>query len=262
MYSIDRYEKLLRLGLRQGYVFKPFAESTIPKHEKVIFLRHDIDYSPEIAVEFAQVNHACGIQGTFFFLMRSSIYNLFSDFAQSCIRKINLLNQRVGLHVYLPDLKIKTSNELIRFVQGEFELFKKVVPFADPVFSWHNPGQIPGLIQNNADITIPGLINAYSRYFFEQVKYVSDSDLRYSVDELEAILYGGYTRLQLLFHPFEWVCGDTDMIGVIARTWKWIIRGCETGVLQNKVYRKHFPEGIPEAIIHQFVDAVKNAKSS
>ena len=53
----------------------------------------------------------------------------------------------------------------------------------------------------NADYRIPGLINSYSRKFFREFKYVSDSRRNWREDVTKLICSKNYSKLHILTHP-------------------------------------------------------------
>ena len=85
----------------------------------------------------------------------------------------------------------------------------------------------------------------------EQVKYYSESNLRYSVEELKTIILTGEPRLQLLFHPFQWMAEGCDMQEILGNTWVQVLREKEREFLTNHVYRRTFPSGMPQQWLEQ-----------
>jgi len=255
-YSLARYEELLSLLKEQGYRFCAFDEQLPSDEGGVVYLRHDIDFSPGIAVQFAEANRRLGAVGTFCFQLRSPIYNLLSAWTLDKIQRIQALGQEIGLHYVIPPELPEDNEQLAQMVLSDFEIVRQHVPGLVPVFSWHNPSKMPGLIENGWRFEVPGLVNAYGQHFFREIAYFSDSDLRYSVEEFREIIRRGYPRMQLLFHPFEWVCGGKTMINVISLAWRQIIREREVEVMNNKVYRKHFPQGMPAEILDRFAQSI------
>ena len=255
MYTKKAYEELLQLVIDQGYAFRLFTEQTEDDH-KVVYLRHDIDYSPEIALQFAEINHRHGARATFFFQLRGKIYNLLAHPTLEIVEKVQSLGQKIGLHYVLPPDYRENKHLLRQRILTDYEIMKTCLPRLQPVFAWHNPGSFAGWIEETLDLQVPWLVNAYGRHFFKEVHYFADSDLRYTVEEFRNIITGGHQKLHLLFHPFQWVCGGADMVKVLSTTWQHIIREREKGVLENKVYRQHFPDGMPVEIIDYFSRAI------
>ncbi len=58
--------------------------------------------------------------------------------------------------------------------------------------------------------------------------------------------------MQLALHPFNWIAGGSDMMEVLATTWKFIIREREIELLRNRVYQERFPMGMPETVLDAF----------
>jgi hypothetical protein len=118
----------------------------------------------------------------------------------------------------------------------------------------------PGLLDKVPGIRVPGLVNTYAREFIDQVKYYSESNLRHPVEELERIVQRGEPRLQLLFHPFQWLAGGRDMQEVLANTWVQVLREKEKEFLTNHVYRAAFPAGMPEEWLRDLARRVAEHK--
>lgn len=244
-YSAVSYRGLLKLLKEGGYEFGDHRDGPSTEGKRIVYLRHDIDYSPGWALSFARINAEAGVVGTFFFEIRSPNYNFHAYATISAIREICALGQRVGLHFSVD--KTVTDANLADCILADFKTMQAQVSDAVPVFSWHNPSVFPGLLDKVPDIEVPGLVNTYSRGFVERVRYCSESNLRYSVEELEAVVQRGESRLQLLFHPFQWLAGGRDMQEVLANTWVQVLREKEQEFLTNHVYRRLFPSGVPAA---------------
>jgi hypothetical protein len=245
-YTAAAYLHLLNLLKEVGYDFADYRDSwgTVASAKRVVYLRHDIDYSPAWALSFAQINRAARVAGTFFFQIRSPNYNLHSYATLSAIREISALGQHVGLHFSVE--KSISDADLVGCILKDFKALQAQVLEAVPVFSWHNPSVFSGLLDRVQDVVVPGLVNTYARPFIERVAYYSESNLRHSLTDLKAIVQRGGPRLQLLFHPFQWLAGGRDMQEVLANTWIHVLREKEQEFLSNHVYRGLFPSGMPE----------------
>lgn len=229
----------------------PFDDS-----EKRIYLRHDIDYSLEWALAFARINAECEVSGTFFFLLRSPIYNLHAYPAMATVKAICALGQRIALHHTIEGGSSTTDEELAARVIADHQAAAAQLPELSPIFSWHNPSLVPGIMQRSLDLMIPGMTNAYSRHFVEGAKYYSDSNLRHTVEALETIIRGSDRALQFLFHPFQWLAQGRDMQEILAKTWVQVIRERETEFLTNHVYRDLFPSGMPDTWLKDLSQSV------
>ena len=252
MYTPQSYRRLLTLLKAREYRFvgygeKPFLEESA----KVVYLRHDIDYSPEWALDFARINADHGIFGTFFFQTRSPIYNLLAYRSLAIVEKIVSLGQHVGLHYTIHEKNTGDKETLVKHIAEEYRHVLAYLPKMSPVFSWHNPSLAPDILISGMDMEISGMINTYSRYFIEEVRYFADSNLRYSLQDFDNIIDIGHPRLQLLFHPFQWMTEGKSMKHILAKTWIQVIRERETEFLNNHIYRELFPVGMPSEWLEQ-----------
>ena len=258
-YSRDNYRSLLALALRRGYRFAHFLDKD-STGDRRIYLRHDVDYSLTMAVGLAEINYSLGITGTFCLLLRSQVYNLLSDWSLEQARRLRDMGQHLALHYALPRESPPGDQELASHIQTDFNTVRNYVPDIAPVFSWHNP--TPRLIEWGKHFEVPELLNLYSPRFLKETTYFSDSNMRYSVDEFEAILSKrNHTKLHLLFHPFNWVAGGHSMLEVLSTTWTYVLRDCEEEIKLNRAYANALPAGMPDHVLQIFADQWLQASS-
>jgi hypothetical protein len=248
-YSMAGYRRLIGAVRHAGFQFASFVDRPSPS-ERCLYLRHDVDFSLAAAVELAEANAALGVRGTFFVLLRSEIYNVLSSWSMDRIRDLERLGQEVALHYLAPPGA--QNDDLAERVREDFETIRRDVPSLQRVVSWHNPSE--GLLSFRGEGTVGGLVNAYSAAFTTESLYLSDSNLRHSVEALEAALANARTpHAQLLLHPINWVVGGRRVVDVLAGAWRYVIRDREHGMRSNRVYAAVFPEGVPDTIIDGFV---------
>lgn len=247
-YSLDSYRLIIKQALSAGWTFSSFTLNGqhAPKH---VYLRHDVDYSPAMALELARVNAELKVAGTFFFLPHSHTYNLFSAGAQNTVRQIDELGQHVALHTALSstnDIEVRLSND--------FQFVKSYLPMISSVFSWHNP--TADVLERHLHLEcLAGLVNVYAARFMRDITYASDSNMRHSADYFFALFEEPKgTTLQLLLHPLNWVAGGSNMREVFAGTWPYVIREKEQEMLSNRYYRGMFPSGMPDAVLQAFTE--------
>ncbi len=245
-YSLQGYRSILEAALRSGYRFVPFS-ARAPHEPRSIYLRHDVDYSPEMALQLARVNADTGVLGTFCLLLRSQVYNLLSPWSKRAVREIHGLGQRVAFHVSL-SLNADRLEDLERQIAGDFAFLVQEYPFLQALFSWHNPTR--GILDQTLErVELGGLINAYAARFTREVRYVSDSNMRHSAEELRGMLTAkGHPALQLLLHPVNWVVGGADVLELFSRTWPYVIREREHEIRLNGRYSEMMPEGASTAL--------------
>jgi hypothetical protein len=238
-YSLDSYRDLIRGALGAG--FSPTAFGADSKADRVLMLRHDIDYSLEMAVTLARVNAELGVTGTFFILLRGHAYNPLSATSMERVNELVLLGQRLGLHV---------SGQKDDHIRADFEYLSSQVPL-DPVFSWHNP--TPQVLETYRDQeVVEGLTNVYSTRFLDDALYCSDSNFGRTFDEMSEALNGKRPKVHLLLHPINWVAGGNSMLEVFEHAWPYLIRECELEARTNRVYSQSLPDGMPDSLLTEF----------
>ena len=251
-YSIQAYRSIIERALAAGYEFAPFTAGV---RAGLLLLRHDVDYSLEMALELARVNAGLGVRGTFFVLLRSQVYNLLSSQSREAVAGIAALGQHVALHAATRPGGADAEADLA----ADFGFARRDVPSMSPVFSWHNP--TPELLERHlAAETVAGLINAYARAYTRDITYLSDSNMRNSVEDfLAALGLPGRPALQLLFHPLNWVAGGRTMRDVFAGTWPYVVREREQEMRQNRAYSAMLPAGMPDSALRRFADEWRRA---
>ena len=204
-FSLAHYVKILNLMLVKHYDFRLVGDSTGEDTDKTIFMRHDIDFSLNAAQVMAQREQACGVKSTFYFMIRSNFYNLFSPEAKQTVCDISNLGHRVGLHFWYGanEMGNLDLHHLEEVIQSEFSMieyyygniFSRTVSFHNP------PKEVLGLRLENC-------VNAYDDKYFKDIKYLSESNQNWREGDLYQIIEEGrYNRLQILIHPVLWVFG-------------------------------------------------------
>ena len=72
-FTYSDYRKLIALLWDNGYTFANYHD--FEKHKRCIIMRHDVDNSLSQAVRLAELEEECGVQSTFFVLLRTDFYN-------------------------------------------------------------------------------------------------------------------------------------------------------------------------------------------
>ncbi|RME32119.1 hypothetical protein D6789_00575 [Candidatus Woesearchaeota archaeon] len=243
MYTEQRYKELIALIKTEGYTFRTFTDDLPPKS---LLLRHDIDYSVEWAKRFAEINHALGVTATFKFQLHSPLYNLHSYPVLRTIREIAALGQRIACHFTVPPDLPDDDEAVTKLVLDDVKRLQAVLPHTpiDPVISIHSPSAHPSVFKRFKQLRIEGFKNAYGPEFTEAIKYISDSNLRYTFEELVAHIRAGHARIQLLLHPFQWLAEEKTMPDVILTTMQHILTELEREeILTNHPYRAAYPHG-------------------
>jgi len=201
LFDCKFYRMLLDKFKEYGFSFNYFDNFK----DKSCILRHDIDVSPKLALEMAKLEHKLGVNSTFFFMVRSPFYNLFSRANDNIVRQIIDMGHCIGLHY---DEGYYSKNiSLQELVDSEILMLEKNFDTRINVVSFHQPSK--KIIDNSIGIK---QINTYDKSYFRDIKYVSDSNMIFKDDIIDIITSGVYPKIQVLIHPIWWMaCGnDTE----------------------------------------------------
>lgn len=197
-FTYKSYKCLIETLKRERYFFSDYHNWS--KTEKCVILRHDIDYDIKKAVKFAIFEHEEGVQSTYFVLLTSGFYNVFSKESCDCLKRIADAGHEIGLHFDEIRYSDTESNfeKISELIHYEAEILGRAIGKEIRVVSMHRPSK--GLLESNLEI--PGLINSYSQTFFKDFKYLSDSRRQWREPIEEIIHSGEYNRLHILTHAF------------------------------------------------------------
>lgn len=204
-FSMEQYDRLLAEFREAGYQFQTFTRPEIPDRpdRPALLLRHDIDMELERALEMARVEAAASATATYFFLIRTTHYNLFSREGTDAVRSILDLGHRVGLHFDCAAYDCsENAAQLASCVAREAELLSGWFDTTVDIVSFHRPSAL--VLQGSPRLTAP-LKHTYMPEFVEQMHYCSDS--RGAFRHGHPLESDGFRRrrpIQLLTHPIWW----------------------------------------------------------
>jgi hypothetical protein len=196
-FSPSGYREFLATLLARQYSFGPFQEEFFNRPALACVLRHDVDADPEAALRLARIESSLGISATYFVMLRSPVYNLFSRANHLLIEEIMRLGHRLGLHF---DQGFRGSSEVDEQVACEASILKNNFGQTIEVVSFHQPNAaiIAGAIG------VKGFVNTYDRNALRHFRYFSDSNMVWRGEEFAHCVSDGQS-LQLNFHPLWWV---------------------------------------------------------
>lgn len=197
---IGNFTELLTALTDRGYDFV-FFEDELRSHGQVI-LRHDIDFSTECALEMAQIEHRFGVEATYFFLLRSSIYNPYCTADYDNICRIRSLGHKISVH-----FDPVTYDNFEDGLHQERKMFMALFDEDVTTISLHRPN--PYFQQHNEPIA--GVMHTYQDKFFKDIKYLSDSTglWRYG-SPLNSDEFHAKQTLHVLIHPIWWTTEGSD----------------------------------------------------
>lgn len=198
-FTFKYYTKLVDTILSNGYSIANY--DNYENFEKVCIFRHDVDYDIQKAKDFAifESKICDNLSSTYFILLSSDFYNVFSLNSLRAIETIINSGHEIGLHFDETRYNINNNEKLFKeFVEEELFLLEKAIGKEIKVVSMHRPSKFI----LDRDIKFDKAINSYSRKFFKEFKYISDSRMNWREDAIPLIESKKFNKLHLLTHPF------------------------------------------------------------
>lgn len=225
---LNQYRTMIRAFLDAGYSFIPFLAA--PPAKGGVILRHDIDFDVLLAEKMADLEHAMGVRATYFFMLRSSSYNLLETRNAAAVERIRHSQHAVSLH-FDPCIYDDFAGGLER----ELALFEKLFNFRPDCISIHRPNEF----FLTCDAPIGGLRHTYQSLYCGQTQYYSDSQgaFRYG-HPLESEAFRQRQSIHLLIHPVWWVTDETAPLDILGRFLDERVRRFQAHMAANcKPYR-------------------------
>jgi hypothetical protein len=194
-FTYAAYKEMLSLLKENHYEvcnYETYQHST-----RCVILRHDVDFSLEAALRFAELEYKNDVKSTYFILLSTSFYNLFHKKASDTIREIKAMGHDIGLHFDEANYSISNKEDLIYYVQKERSIMSQGLEIEIKAVSMHRPSEWV----LDADIQFDTMINSYGKEFFNCFKYLSDSRMHWREDVYQIIKSNAYERLHILTHP-------------------------------------------------------------
>lgn len=194
-FTYRAYADLISLIRKNGYQFIDYG-SAASEQRRVCILRHDIDFDLDKALALARLERELSVKSTYFVLLRTDFYNPFSAASKEKLDEIRSLGHDIGLHFdeqrYTDDIDIPSA------IKREADILGNMLNKRIGAVSMHRPSKRTLA----ADYAIDGIVNSYSKLYFEKFKYLSDSRRRWRENAEHLISSGEYERLHILTHAF------------------------------------------------------------
>lgn len=197
-FTYESYELLLKLLKIHRYIDVGYNDWE--NEPRCVILRHDIDNSIEKAVELAKIECKNGVRSTYFVLLTSDFYNMYSLKSEQCIHEIMEMGHDIGLH--FDEMRYPKITSDIGAIQEKiiFEInsLQKIVKKPIRSVSMHRPSKT--ILE--ADLKIPQIVNSYGKTFFKDFKYLSDFRRNWREPVEQIIQSEEYNQLHILTHAF------------------------------------------------------------
>lgn len=200
-FTIDNYREMVKLAIDNSFEFILHKDNFNPDRKDVIW-RHDVEFSPDIALEMALIEHDLGVKATYFFQLHCSHYNTLDEHYTTVLNKIKSLGHEIGLHFDAHYYNIHDESDLNYYIELDKRYFETSLKCNLEVFSFHNTNEF---ILNCEEYNYGGLINVYSSFFKNRYRYCADSTGFWRYEILDEVLRDSTVQhLQVLTHDAMW----------------------------------------------------------
>lgn len=196
-FTYKAYSDLICYLRDNGYTISNYHD--FDKFKKVAILRHDVDMSIDKALKMAKLEHEQRVCSTYFLLLSTDFYNVASKSSISQINQMQELGHEIGLH--FDETKYGNISKLggvLPYLHDEVNALEIIIGTSIKAVSMHRPSNEMLEVDHDFD----GIVNTYSKTFFHDFKYASDSRRNWREDVLGIIGSGQFERLHILTHPF------------------------------------------------------------
>ncbi len=200
-FTYEAYGQLIQTIREAGY--KRTDYHSFHNENRCCILRHDVDMDLGAAADFAQfeANMKEGpISATYFVLISSGLYNLYSKECMENLKRIIRAGHEIGLHFdekrYLTEEHFDRGY-LQECVLREAALLSDMLEKRVRCVSMHRPSK--QFLEE--DICFDGIVNSYSEKFFREFKYMSDSRMSWRENAEQVITERKEQKLHILTHP-------------------------------------------------------------
>ncbi len=228
-FNLATYCDLLKRGISAGYKFIGFPEvdhsgQAVSRHANLCLLRHDVDADIAAALIMAKIERQLDVSATYFFMLRSPLYNLMGRQNHIMVEEILDLGHSIGLH-YDQGFDAQRNWSTARTATAIEEEAQWIATQFDTkvsAVSFHQPSS--KILQENIDTG--ALINTYDHRRLINFDYFSDSNRQFKLADLamgdipNSMSAFSPRNLQLLIHPMWWVYEDRSTDAV----WNCVIK--------------------------------------
>ena len=197
-FSFCHYKEILKLIKEKGYTSTFYDEDFKGKQ---IIIRHDVDLDLDAALEIAKIESELGMKAVYFIWIGSPFYNIFENRYKNIIKNIRELGHEIGIHYDETSHMCNSKEEILSFIDKESKVIKTYFDIDIKTVSFHRPSRYI----LDSDINCGNYINTYSKKFFKDFMYLSDSRGQWRNGCLCSLLYKeNPEKIQFLTHPIWW----------------------------------------------------------
>lgn len=199
-FTLDHYREIVQLAKDQGFQFILHKDEFVPERKDIIW-RHDVEFSLDIALKMAVIEHELGVKTTYFFQIHSEFYNILERYMSDILRDIQLLGHHIGLHFDSHYYDVQDEETLERTIRQDKKYFEAVFGLELDTFSFHET--TPFILSCQKDF-YGDMLNVYSGKIKSNYQYCADSTGFWRYEILDEVLLDPIQHLQVLTHDAMW----------------------------------------------------------
>lgn len=220
-FKLSHYKEILELALKNGFTPLTFRDYEANKdNDKIILLRHDVDFRLDRALEMAKIESALHLSATYFIRLHSPTYNPFGFKEYKILQELYGMNMEIGLHTEAKDVATLTGESYEEVFYKEHSVLVHII--GRPIFSMVEHGDFTGVdsrfLLKDPDMLSAGecgekFIHPHSKEF-EEFEYFTDSNGKWDLGcfckylcWIEKGAKGLGKNAQLNTHPCYWFEG-------------------------------------------------------
>lgn len=200
-FTITHYAEIVKLAKDTGFQFILHKDEYVESRKDIIW-RHDVEFSPDIALKMAEVEAKLGVKATYFFQIHSEFYNTLERYMSDILYKIKDLGHHIGLHYDSHYYNVNDEETLERTLRIDKTYFEHVFNLKLDTFSFHET--TPFILRCQKE-SYGGMLNVYSKKIKDNYQYCADSTGFWRYEILDEVLRDENVRhLQVLTHDAMW----------------------------------------------------------
>lgn len=204
-FTYPGYVALLHALKARVYAFAGFAAAPdlLASGRRFVLLRHDVDFDLEKALQMAELEAQHDVTATYFLMVRSDHYNLFSGEGSQRVSRILELGHRCGLHFDPAAYPGSPGVEaLAAACRREVQMLQDWFGGPIDIVSFHRPSEL--VLSGHPALSAP-LPHTYLPLFVRDIQYFSDSRGEWRFGHpCQGAAFAAGRPLHLLVHPIWW----------------------------------------------------------
>ena len=200
-FTIAHYAEIVKLAKDMGFQFILHRDEFVESRKDIIW-RHDVEFSPDIALKMAEIENELGVQASYFFQIHSEFYNTLERYVSDLLYKIRDLGHHIGLHYDSHYYNVNDEEKLERTLSIDRAYFEQVFDIKLDTFSFHET--TPFILGCQKEM-YGGMLNVYSKKIKDNYQYCADSTGFWRYEILDEVLRDERVRhLHVLTHDAMW----------------------------------------------------------